>query len=75
MLVPVSSTIAPMPCSAISLRAFSMRASRSASAIGVALPGNGFSARMDSGSGVESPRPRCAAAGAAYAAAAVSAEA
>ena len=49
MLVPGSRTIAPMPFSAISRRAFSIRASRSASVIGVGLAGKGFNARIEAG--------------------------
>ncbi len=49
MLVPGSSTIAPMPLSAISRRAFSIRPRRSSSEIGVAFPGKGFSAAIDAG--------------------------
>ena len=55
-----------MPFSTISRRAFSIRARRSASEIGVALPGNGFKAWIDAGAG--DPlfwlEPRCAKAGA-----------
>ena len=73
MLVPGSSTIAPIPFSAMSRRAFSIRALRSSSEIGTALPGNGFSAAMDGGA-LLGPLPRCAPAGTAYDAAAAMAE-
>ena len=58
MLVPPSSTIAPMPCSVISRCAFAMRARRSSSAIGGAGLGSGFSARIDAGNGIPPPAPR-----------------
>ena len=49
MLVPPSSTIAPMPCSAISRCAFAIRARRSSSVIGGAGFGSGFMDEIDAG--------------------------
>ena len=48
-LVLGSSTSALMPFSTMSFRAFSIRACRSSSAIGVAVPGNGLSAAIGAG--------------------------
>ena len=73
MLVPGSRTIAPILFSAMSRRAFSIRALRSSSGIGTALPGNGFKAAMD-GAVLLAPPPRCAAAGTAIDPAAAIAE-